>query len=66
MTTKDSKEDEAMKSQTNPVTTSLMPRLPVQVCPVDRTLVASARLAVDSGVVASQNAQIITKMCAKL
>jgi hypothetical protein len=54
-----------MKSQTNPVT-SPMPRLPVQVCPVDRTLAASARLAVDGGVAASQNAQIITKMVACL
>jgi hypothetical protein len=55
-----------MKSQTNPAVTSLMPRCPVQVRPVDRTLAASARLVVDGGVMASQNAQIITKMCAKL
>jgi len=54
-----------MKTETSPVT-SLMPRLPMQVSPVDRTLVASARLAVDGGVVASQNAQQITKMVAKL
>ena len=54
-----------MKSQTNPVT-SLMLRLPVQVSPVDRTLAASARLAADGGVVASQNAQQITKMVANL
>lgn len=54
-----------MKIQTNP-TTSPMPRPPVQVCPVDRTLAASASLAVNGGVVASQNAQQITKMCAKL
>jgi hypothetical protein len=54
-----------MKSQTNP-TTSLMPHLPVQVSPVDRTLAASARLAVDGGIVACQNAQQITKMVAKL
>ena len=54
-----------MKSQTNPVT-SLMPRLPVQASPVDRTLAAAARLAVDGGVVASQNAQQIAKMVAKL
>lgn len=54
-----------MKSQPNPVTTPL-PRAPVQACPVDRTLAASARLAADRGVVASQNAQQITKMVAKL
>jgi hypothetical protein len=54
-----------MKSQTNPAT-SAMPRPPLQVSPVDRTLAASASLAVDGGVVASQNAQQITKMCAKL
>jgi hypothetical protein len=54
-----------MKSQTSPVTPPV-PRAPVQVCPIDRTLVASARLAGDGGVVASQNAQQITKMVAKL
>jgi hypothetical protein len=54
-----------MKSEANPAP-SPMPRTPVQVCPVDRTLAASARLALDGGVVASQNAQQITKMCAKL
>jgi hypothetical protein len=54
-----------MKSQTNPAT-SLTPRVPVQVSPVDRTLAASVRLAVDGGVVASQNAQQITKMVANL
>lgn len=54
-----------MKSETNPAT-SPMPPAPVQVRPVDRTLAASASLAVDGGVVASQNAQQITKMCAKL
>jgi hypothetical protein len=41
-------------------------RAPVQVRPIDRTLAASAALARDGGVVASQNAQINTKMCAKL
>jgi heptaprenylglyceryl phosphate synthase len=54
-----------MKSQTNPAT-SPTPPTPVQVCPVDRTLAASASLVVGGGVVASQNAQQITKMCAKL
>jgi hypothetical protein len=38
-----------MKSQTNPVT-SPTPRLPMQVCPVDRTLAASAKLAADGGI----------------
>jgi hypothetical protein len=54
-----------MNGHTNPAT-SLVPRLPVQVSPVDRTLAASARLAVDGGVSASQNAQQITKMVANL
>ena len=54
-----------MKSQASPVT-SPVPRAPVQVRPIDRTLAASARLAGDAGVVASQNAQQITKMVAKL
>jgi hypothetical protein len=54
-----------MKNQANPVT-FLAPRLPMQVSPVDRTLAASAKLAADGGVTASQNAQQITKMVAKL
>jgi len=54
-----------MKDHTNPAT-PLMPRVPAQVSPVDRTLAASARLAADGGVAASQNAQQITKMVANL
>jgi hypothetical protein len=39
-----------------------IPRLPLQVRPVDRTLAASARLVVNSGVVPSQNAAQMTKI----
>jgi hypothetical protein len=42
-----------MKSKTTP--SPRVPRLPSQLRPIDRTLAASARLATDAGVVASQN-----------
>ena len=62
-----------MKSQTSPVTSPVL-RAPVQVSPIDRTLAATARLAGDGGVVASQkyqageggNAQMNLKMEANL
>lgn len=54
-----------MTSETTQVA-SAPPRLPVLASPVDRTAAASDRLVAEGGVLASQNAQQITKMVAKL
>jgi len=62
------KESEAMTSQANRAGSLRPPaavRAPVQASPVIRTLTAPGKLA-DGGVLASQNAQQITKMVAKL